>query len=79
MIENGEMLATPAKVECRSEHEYAQRPVALRWEGARLDIEVIEASYRTPEGKRFRVQTKDDQRFDLLYRQQEDKWQVQRL
>ena len=62
-------------VSCRSDYSYAQRPVALQWEGQRLDI-YVEAEWRTPEGRGFRVSTKDNQRFELVYHELDDEWQI---
>ena len=42
-------------VECHSGYAYAERPVALVWEGERLEIEAVEAEWRIPGGKRFRA------------------------
>ena len=62
-------------VSCRSDYSYAQRPVALQWEGQRLDI-YVEAEWRTPDGRRFRVNAGDDRRFELVYRELDDEWQI---
>ena len=35
-------------VECHSGYEYAERPVALHWQGQRLEIESVEAEWRIP-------------------------------
>ena len=63
-------------VECRSEYEYAQRPLALIWEGERLEIISIINSQRAPEGKRVRVQTIDENIFDLTYSELDDNWKI---
>ena len=63
-------------VECHSEYTYAERPVALRWQGLRLEIEAIEAQWRVPDGKRFRVRTRDGRIFDLFYSELHAEWQV---
>lgn len=63
-------------VECHSGYEYAQRPVALYWEGQRLEIEQIEGQWRTPSGKRFRVCTLDGRMFELFYDEQHDNWRI---
>jgi hypothetical protein len=65
-----------AIVECHSGHEYADRPMALRWEGERLTIEAVEGEWRVPGGKRFRVRTQGDRTFELWYEEQLDEWQV---
>jgi len=64
------------QVECRSEIGYAERPVALIWEGRRLLVSEVLVSVRVPEGMRFRVQTEDDQVFELVYDQARDTWLV---
>lgn len=63
-------------VECRSESEYAERPVALTWEGSRLEIDEILTRWRSPNGKHFRVRTNDLRVFDLWYNEAEDTWEV---
>jgi len=63
-------------VECYSGVEYAERPTALWWEGQRLEVEAVEAAWRTPEGKRFRVRTRDGQVFELVYFELHDEWSI---
>jgi len=67
------------QVECRSEGDYADRPVALHWEGQRLEIKKVLADWRTPEGKHFRVSTADDQTFELFYDGAIDAWQIRQI
>lgn len=64
-------------VECRSDTEYAERPLALTWQGKRLEIAEILARWRGPNEKGFRVKTTDGQAFELIYREILDEWQVQ--
>ncbi len=64
-------------VECRSDTEYAERPVALYWQEQRLEIIEILSRWRTPDSKYFRVRTADDQRFELIYNQAANSWQIQ--
>lgn len=64
------------QVECHSGYAYAERPVALRWEGQRLDIERVEAEWRAPGGKRFRVRTRDGRLFELFYEELLDQWRI---
>ena len=66
-------------VECLSGHTYAERPIALWWEGERLTIVEIIAQWRIPGGRRFRVQAENDQSFELCYSEQQDEWQVSLL
>ena len=65
-----------AIVECRSEHEYAERPVALTWQGRRLEVGEILARWRTPGEKCFRVRTVDGQIFELAYIEAADEWRI---
>lgn len=63
-------------VECRSDTEYAERPVALHWQGKRLEIAEILSRWRTPTGKGFKVRTADDQIFELIYHEDNADWQI---
>jgi hypothetical protein len=63
-------------VECHSGYTYAERPVALRWQGWRLEVEAVEAEWRIPGGKRFLVRTRDGQQFELFYGEMYDEWRV---
>lgn len=74
----GDELTGPDRplVECHSGYEYAERPLALRWEGRRLEIEQVEAQWRIPGGKRFRVRAQTGQVFELLYGELSDQWRV---
>jgi hypothetical protein len=68
------MAAEP--VECYSGTTYAQRPVALTWEGARLPITEVEAGWRTADGRAFRVRTEDGRAFNLAYDESNDTWLI---
>lgn len=63
-------------VECRSDSEYAGRPLALTWQGRRLEIAEILARWRGPAEQGFRVKTVDGQAFELMYRELPDEWHV---
>ncbi len=63
-------------VVCRSDGEYAERPLALNWKGQRLDIARILARWRAPTEKGFRVQSVDGQIFELIYREIPDEWHI---
>jgi len=67
---------TSEEVECHSGSAYAERPIALHWEGARLEIEEVEARWRIPGGKCFRVRTRDGRVFELFYGELYDEWRV---
>ncbi len=64
-------------VECRSDSEYAERPLALTWEGRRHEIAEIVATWRGPGEKGFRIKTIEGLAFDLAYHEIPDQWQVQ--
>lgn len=63
-------------VECHSGYEYAERPLALHWEGQRLMISEVETAWRSPVGKCFRVITEDGRRFELEYNGLTDEWRL---
>ncbi len=63
-------------VECYSSYEYGVRPVALRWQDARLEVEAILNSWRDPRGKGFRVRTVDEKVFDLFYDIVNNSWEL---
>jgi hypothetical protein len=64
------------KVECHSGYTYTERPVAVVWEGCRQEIVAIEAEWRSPEGRGFRVVTSLGQRFVLQYHEAQDEWRI---
>ena len=64
-------------VECRSDSEYADRPLSLTWDGCRYEIAEIVARWRGPAERGFRVKTADGRAFDLTYRELPDEWIVQ--
>ncbi len=64
-------------VECRSDTEYAERPLSLRWQGCRHEIAEILARWHGPGEKGFRVITVDGLAFELTYLEISDDWHVQ--
>jgi hypothetical protein len=66
-------------VECRSDVEYADRPLALTWQGQRLEIAEILGRWRAPNEKGFRVKTTDGQAFELVFREILDNWLIRPL
>lgn len=66
----------PDLVECRSDHQYAQRPTAVYWDGERLPVQVILAEWEEPDGKGFRVLSDNLIAFDLFYNYEHDSWEV---
>ena len=64
-------------VECLSGSTYAERPLALIWEGERLEVEAILSQWRTEEERWFRVKTRDGRAFDLAYNEVQKGWKIQ--
>jgi len=67
---------SPERVECHSGSTYGERPIALHWEGERLPIVEIEARWRLPDGRKFRVRVEDERTFELYYVEQVDEWRI---
>ena len=63
-------------VECHSDFEYAEKPVALTWKDQRLEISEIVERWRIPGAKCFRVRTTDRQIFELFYGELYDEWRI---
>ena len=63
-------------VECHSSYTYAERPIALHWEGERVEIDEIITRWRIPGGIRFRVSAVDGRLFELFYGELYDEWRV---
>jgi hypothetical protein len=61
-------------VECYSGARYAERPVALTWNGERLSIEAIERAWQTPDGIAFTVRIAGGGHFELIYSSPNDQW-----
>lgn len=66
-----------AKVTCFSSSSYANRPLALDWEGEQLSIEAVLVEKRTPTGKSFTVLAGGGRLFDLDYNESTDTWRVE--
>ena len=64
-------------VECHSGFAYPEKPVALTWQGQRLEITAIQSQWRTPRGRFFQVETGDGQLFELFYSEADDEWHIQ--
>ena len=63
-------------VECHSGFAYADRPTAFSWENQRFVIEVVNAEWRSPTGKHFRVTTENGFIFELIFNPAKDHWQI---
>lgn len=68
------MQLFPCDVECYSSAKYGERPTALVFEEARLDITEIIKSWRIPSGMVFQVQTANNRTFELIYDENSDQW-----
>jgi hypothetical protein len=66
-------------VECHSGFAYEDRPVALTWEGQRLEIVWVLAEWRTPGKKYFHVCTTSGREFRLDYNMGTAVWQVEQV
>lgn len=64
-------------VECRSDTEYAERPLSLMWQGSRYEIAEVLARWRGVGDKGFRVKTINGLVFELTYHEFSDDWYVQ--
>jgi hypothetical protein len=73
------MSEEPARVECYSGHTYAQEPRAFVWQGQRYIVRTVEWAWRTPQGPCFRVRTEDDGRFELIYKEADERWAISLL
>jgi len=70
------MMIAESPVICRSDSHYAERPVAIVWQGRQLGILAILDRWRTPDGRWFRVVAGDDGIFELFYNEQWDEWSI---
>lgn len=63
-------------VECYSGSTYAERPVAVHWQGQRLVVEQVLRSRRTPVGIGFDVIITGGHTLELDYCTAQDLWTV---
>lgn len=63
-------------VECYSGATYAERPMAVHWQGQRLDVEQVLRSWRTPDGPGFEVIVTGGQKLRLVYDDMNELWTV---
>ncbi len=75
-IPSEKVRGTRGEVECHSGFAYAERPVAITWQGRRVEIRQVLDRWRSPQGRNFRVETEDGQEFELLYNEAADEWQI---
>lgn len=72
-------MSQVVSVECYSGTRFAERPVALTWNGERLTIESIERAWQTPDGVAFAVRVADGRGFELTYFPANDQWTARPL
>ncbi len=63
-------------VECHSGYEYAERPIAIHWQGERLEVAEVIDTWRIPGGKCFRVRTTSGSLFELFYGELYAEWRI---
>jgi hypothetical protein len=61
-------------VECYSGSRFAERPLAVHWQGERLEIWQVVRSWRTPDGLGFDVVVEADLRLILMLDETTDCW-----
>jgi hypothetical protein len=66
-------------VECHSEYQYAERPIAFSWNGERIVVTEVITHWRSPRGMHFKVLTAMQGIFELSYLELEGIWEVQQL
>ena len=66
-------------VECYSGAAYAERPVAVHWQGQRLVVEQVLRSWRTPDGPGFEVTVASQRKFRLQFDEATGTWDVQEI
>ena len=72
-------MSQVVSVECYSGTRYAERPMALTWNGQRLSIEAIERAWQTPDGIAFTVRIAGGLHFELAYFSTSDQWTARPL
>jgi hypothetical protein len=63
-------------LECRSDGDYAGRPLAVTWCGERMLVAEILKAWRAPDGKCYRICTQNGQVFELIYSEFYDSWSI---
>ena len=71
-------MSQVVSVECYSGTRFAERPVALTWNGERLSIESVERAWQTPDGVAF-VVCAGGLHFELTYLPVDDQWTARPL
>ena len=66
-------------VECRSDGDYAGRPLVIHWQGNRETVKAVLVSWRTPHGKNYRVESLSGKVFDCSYSEIDGLWTVEEI
>ena len=66
-------------VRCHSGYTYAQRPVSFIYKGEEYRVKRILTENRTPDGKKFRVETELGLRFELNFSESTGGWQIRMI
>lgn len=64
-------------VECRSDADYAERPLSLIWNGRRYEIAEVISRWQGPSEMGFQVKTIDGRVFELTYQEMPNNWHVE--
>jgi hypothetical protein len=66
-------------VECYSGSQYAERPLALWWQGQRLSVTAVLERWRSPDATGFCVRTDLGSMFELTYAELKDEWNIRSI
>ncbi len=66
-------------VEAYSGYTYGESPRFIYWGGERLEVTSIHARWRTPAGRRWRVEVHDRRLFEISYFEHDDNWTVRSI
>lgn len=69
----------PDRVICRSDHDYIGHPTAFYWQEQCLEVTLVIAQNRTPQGYWFKVRNDEFGIFELEYDMNTDQWSVHQL
>jgi len=65
-----------SQVECQSGYSHCDHPTAIIWEGKRLAVKNIEAEWREPDIKYYRILTEDCIRLEIQFNENENIWRI---
>ena len=64
-------------ITCWSDWDYAGRPLSIYWKGEKRIVRDVLSTWRSPEGKCYRVITEDELVFQAQYLENEDRWDLE--